>query len=105
MKAISETFKPGDFVDTGQGYFGVGRINDILESGYTGSTVVIVQFVRNVGMSNRYGGDMLLVTPERPMGTENWKKISKDEFLRHLETRRKQLDESLDMAAESGDFT
>jgi len=101
MKTISEIFKPGDFVDTGQGYFGIGRINDILESGYTGNTIVIIQFVRNIGMSNRYGGDMLFVTPEHPIGTENWKKISRDEFVNHLETRRKQLYESLDTAAET----
>ncbi len=87
---------PGDYIDSGLDYFGIGKILDVFRSEHTGSYIINIRFVRQIGLDLRFGGD-ILISPVP--GFENWKKISREEYLVHVGKRRQTLMEMTDQEA------
>ncbi|MEE4358327.1 MAG: hypothetical protein V2I97_17790 [Desulfococcaceae bacterium] len=97
FKTLIERFRPGDYVDTGQGDYGIGKIIDIFSSEHSGSFFIIFRFIRNIGREPYWGGDGLLVSKERTIGIENWKKIHRKDIQGILEQKRREITESVDV--------
>ncbi len=75
-------FKRGDVVSAlGE----IAVIRDVLKSDDTGSVVLFVRFVRNIGDSRPY--DTLVISPERDMGVSQWETVAPDRLNEAIERR------------------
>lgn len=89
LQPIKFNFKVGDYVNTMVN--GYAHVVDILRSETSSTVAVCVKFTYN--FPNKNGFDTLIVTPERPLGTDLWVATHSIRYIDELTVKMNSLKE------------